>query len=98
MAFVFIYGSLELESVELLELLEYVPPKKVHKDSKLKKLEISQIAISDPHPLVKMDKTRLITMRSQPQCFEVVVVVVVVVVVDFVVVVVLNVDVVAKLF
>ena len=44
-----------------------------------------------------MDKTRLITMRSQPQCFEVVVVVVVVVVVDFVVVVVLNVDVVAKL-
>ena len=44
-----------------------------------------------------MDKTRLLTMRSQPKCFEVVVVVVVVVV-DFVVVVVLNVDVVAKLF
>ena len=41
-----------------------------------------------------IDKTRLITMRSQPNCFEVVVVVVVVVV--FVVV--LNVDVVAQLF
>ena len=37
-------------------------------------------------------------MRSQPNCFEVVVVVVVVVVVFVVVVVVLNVDVVAQLF
>ena len=44
-----------------------------------------------------LKKTRLITMRSQPNCFEVVVVVVVDVV--FVVVaVVLNVDVVALLF
>ena len=45
-----------------------------------------------------MKRTRLITMRSQPNCFEVVfvVVVVVVVIVDvvFVVVVILNVDVV----
>ena len=41
-------------------------------------------------PPKKLKKTRLITMRSQPNCFEVVVVVVVV----FVVVVVLNVDVV----
>ena len=45
--------------------------------------------------------TRLIMMRSQPNCFEVVIVVVdvvVVVVVVFIVVVVLNVDVVAQLF
>ena len=42
--------------------------------------------------------TRLITMRSQSNCFEVVVVVFVVVVFVFVVVVVLNVDVVAQLF
>ena len=43
--------------------------------------------------LLKQRKTRLITMMSQPNCFEVVVVVVFVVVI-FVVVVVLNVDVV----
>ena len=42
--------------------------------------------------LLKVVQTRLITMRSQPNCFEVVIVVVVVVV--FVVVVILNVDVV----
>ena len=51
-------------------------------------LQVVLDADADPS---KMEETRLITMRSQPNCFEVVVVVVVIVVVVAVVVVVVDV-------
>ena len=64
-------------------------------ESRAARIEGAKGAIAVRHPITQeIKKTRLITMRSQPNCFEVVVVVVVFVVIFVVVVVVLNVDVV----